>query len=100
MYLRAITPERNRYRSQHELVFLFKNGSAPHINNVQLGKYGRNRTNVWSYSGVNSLKPERLGAVPLFLIVEAEREMLSDLGSRNVFQFGCILLSCIESKWP
>lgn len=37
------------YRSQHEFVFVFKNGAAPHTNNVQLGKFGRNRTNVWNY---------------------------------------------------
>lgn len=41
------------YRSQHELVFVFKNGEAPHTNNVQLGKYGRNRCNVWAYPGIN-----------------------------------------------
>jgi hypothetical protein len=42
------------YRSQHELVFVFKNGKASHRNNVQLGQYGRYRTNVWNYPGVNS----------------------------------------------
>jgi DNA modification methylase len=42
------------YRSQHELVFVFKYGTAPHRNNVQLGQYGRNRTNVWTYPGANS----------------------------------------------
>lgn len=42
------------YRSQHELVLVFKNGTAPHCNNVQLGKFGRNRTNVWKYPGVNN----------------------------------------------
>lgn len=42
------------YRSQHELVFVFKAGSAPHTNNVQLGRFGRNRSNVWAYPGVNS----------------------------------------------
>jgi hypothetical protein len=41
------------YRSQHELIFVFKNGEAAHCNNVQLGKYGRNRTNVWNYRGIN-----------------------------------------------
>ena len=41
------------YRSQHELVFVFKNGQAPHTNNVQLGKFGRNRCNVWTYPGIN-----------------------------------------------
>lgn len=47
------------YRSQHELVYVFKSGSAPHINNVALGKHGRNRTNVWSYAGVNSFGKTR-----------------------------------------
>ena len=43
------------YRSQHELVFVFKNGHAAHLNNVQLGKFGRYRTNVWEYPGVNTM---------------------------------------------
>ncbi|MFL6387934.1 MAG: site-specific DNA-methyltransferase [Terriglobales bacterium] len=42
------------YRSQHELVFLFKHGKASHCNNVQLGQFGRYRSNVWNYPGVNS----------------------------------------------
>jgi DNA modification methylase len=42
------------YRSQHELVFVFKHGSASHRNNVQLGKHGRNRTNVWNYPCANT----------------------------------------------
>ena len=47
------------YRSQHELVFVFKSGTAAHINNVELGKYGRYRTNVWSYAGVNGFGEDR-----------------------------------------
>lgn len=43
------------YRSQHELIFVFKVGKAPHINNIQLGRFGRNRSNVWSYPGQTSL---------------------------------------------
>jgi DNA modification methylase len=43
------------YRSQHELVFVFRKGKETHRNNVQLGKFGRNRTNVWRYPGVNTL---------------------------------------------
>jgi DNA modification methylase len=42
------------YRSQHELVFVFKHGRRPHRNNVMLGMHGRNRTNVWHYPGVKS----------------------------------------------
>jgi len=41
------------YRSQHELVFVFRNGKEPHLNNIQLGRFGRSRTNVWTYPGVN-----------------------------------------------
>jgi DNA modification methylase len=41
------------YRSQHELVFVFKKGAAPHVNNVELGRFGRNRTNIWNYPGTN-----------------------------------------------
>jgi DNA modification methylase len=43
------------YRSQHELLPLFKNGSAPHVNNVELGKRGRWRSNIWTYPGASSL---------------------------------------------
>ncbi len=42
------------YRSQHELVFVFKNGRAPHRNNIELGKHGRYRTNVWRHASVSS----------------------------------------------
>lgn len=42
------------YRSQHELVFVFKNGTAPHTNHVELGKHGRYRTNVWKYKGMHA----------------------------------------------
>jgi DNA modification methylase len=42
------------YRSKHELVCVFRKRGATHVNNVELGKHGRNRTNVWDYAGVNS----------------------------------------------
>ena len=43
------------YRSQHELLPLFTKGSRPHVNNVELGKRGRWRSNVWTYPGASSL---------------------------------------------
>jgi DNA modification methylase len=43
------------YRSQHELLPLFKKGTAPHVNNIELGKRGRWRSNVWTYPGASSL---------------------------------------------
>jgi DNA modification methylase len=42
------------YRSGHELVFVFKNGKESHRNNIQLGQFGRYRTNVWNYPSANS----------------------------------------------
>jgi DNA modification methylase len=42
------------YRSQHELVLVFKQRGGAHRNNVQLGQFGRNRSNVWNYPGANS----------------------------------------------
>lgn len=68
------------YRSQHEFVFVFKSGSAAHINNVQLGKHGRYRTNVWSYPGVNSFGAGRSDlelhptVKPLALVADAMRD--------------------------
>jgi DNA modification methylase len=47
------------YRSQHELIFVWKSGTAPHLNNVKLGQYGRSRTNVWNYDGISTMRPGR-----------------------------------------
>lgn len=46
------------YRSRHELVFVFQNGKGQRRNNVQLGRYGRNRTNVWEYPSVSALSKQ------------------------------------------
>ncbi len=68
------------YRSQHELVFVFKAGTAPHINNVELGKHGRYRTNVWSHPGVNAFGDGRGDLAlhptvkPVALVVDAIRD--------------------------
>src|SRR5258708_34859471 len=48
------------YRSKHELVFVWKSGTAPHLNNFELGQHGRNRTNIWDYAGVNSFRSGRM----------------------------------------
>jgi hypothetical protein len=45
------------YRSQHELIFVFKSGRGPHQNNFELGQFGRYRTNLWTYGGSNSFSP-------------------------------------------
>lgn len=70
------------YRSKHELVFIAKKGSAPHTNNVELGKHGRYRTNVWDYAGVNSFGKGRMADLadhptvkPIALVADAIRDV-------------------------
>ncbi len=53
------------YRSKHELVFVFKVGTAPHVNTFGLGDTGRYRTNVWDYAGVNTFRAGRLEELEL-----------------------------------
>jgi len=69
------------YRSKHELVFVFKVGSAAHVNTVELGRSGRYRTNVWDYARVNTLRPGRSEDLemhptvkPVALVVDALRD--------------------------
>jgi DNA modification methylase len=47
------------YRSKHELIFVYRVGTASHLNMVELGRHGRNRTNVWDYASVNSMRGSR-----------------------------------------
>lgn len=70
------------YRSKHELVFVFKSGTARHVNNIELGRYGRNRTNAWDYAGINSFGKGRLDDLaahptvkPVSLIADAIRDV-------------------------
>jgi DNA modification methylase len=48
------------YRSKHELVFVWKSGTAAHINNFELGQHGRHRTNVWDYPGISTMRAGRM----------------------------------------
>jgi DNA modification methylase len=90
------------YRSKHELIFVWKNGSTEHINNFELGQHGRNRTNVWDYAGVNSLRAGRLEELamhptvkPVALVADAIKDC-SDRGSLVLDPFcgsGTILIA-------
>ena len=51
------------YRSQHELIAVFRTGSHPHRNNVELGRFGRNRSNVWTYAGANTFGNDRMATL-------------------------------------
>lgn len=55
IWVKDVAGQGSLYRSQHELVFVFKNGKRAHRNNIQLGQFGRYRTNVWQYRRINSL---------------------------------------------
>lgn len=74
------------YRSQHELVAVFKAGKCPATNNIQLGKFGRNRSNVWAYPSANTFDTEMRKALeehptpkPVELVADAIRDV-SDVG--------------------
>jgi 16S rRNA G966 N2-methylase RsmD len=74
------------YRSQHELVFVWKSGAGPHINNFELGQYGRGRTNVWEYPGISTMRAGRLEELamhptvkPVALVADA----IKDCSRRN-----------------
>lgn len=74
------------YRSQHELVFVFKSGTKPHINNVKLGKHGRYRTNVWEYAGINSFgesRDEDLATHPTVKPVKLVEDAILDCSKRG-----------------
>ena len=69
------------YRSKHELVFVWKVGSAPHVNSFGLGDTGRYRTNVWDYAGVSALSSHRREELamhptvkPVALVADAIRD--------------------------
>lgn len=74
------------YRSRHELIFVFKNGTKPHINNFELGQHGRYRTNVWEYRGVNTLKAGRMDELTLHPTVKPVAmiaDAIKDVTRRN-----------------
>lgn len=91
------------YRSQHELCFIFKHGDAAHRNNVELGKHGRSRSNVWTYAGVNTFRRDRdeeLNAhptvKPVAMIADAIRDA-SKIGDIILDPFcgsGTIIIAC------
>ena len=74
------------YRSRHEPIFAFKNGTAPHINTFELGQHGRYRTNVWIYKGVNTLRAgrmEELALHPTVKPVQLVADAIKDVSQRG-----------------
>jgi DNA modification methylase len=69
------------YRSEHEFIFVFKYGTAPHRNNFELGQHSRSRSNVWTYAGVNTFRHGRMEELslhptvkPVALVADAIRD--------------------------
>ena len=69
------------YRSQHEFIVVFRVGRSPHLNNIQLGRHGRSRSNVWTYRGVNTFGAGRMEELrshptvkPVALVADAMRD--------------------------
>lgn len=82
------------YRSQHELVCVFKSGTGRHINNVELGKNGRNRTNVWQYdsAGTQARKGNNvLELHPTVKPVQLVMDALLDCSNRGDIVVDCFL---------
>jgi DNA modification methylase len=80
------------YRSQHELIFAFKNGSKPHINNFGLGEKGRHRSNIWDYPGLSGWGRARDSELamhptvkPLAMIADA----IKDCSKKNGIVLDC-----------
>lgn len=74
------------YRNQHELISVFRIAGAPHTNNVELGRHGRNRTNVWTYRGMNAFGRDRdtlLAAHPTVKPVMLVADVLRDVTKRR-----------------
>jgi DNA modification methylase len=69
------------YRSQHELIGIFRVGGDAHINNIELGRHGRSRSNVWRYAGSNTFRKGRMDDLkahptvkPVNLVADALRD--------------------------
>ena len=60
VWVKSNAGQGNFYRSRHEFIVVFRNGSAPHLNNVELGRHGRSRSNVWHYAGANTFRAGRM----------------------------------------
>jgi DNA modification methylase len=78
------------YRSKHELIFVWKYGKAAHINNVELGQFGRARSNVWDYASVNSFGSHRMNDLAMHPTVKPVA-MVAD-AIKDCSQRGAIVL--------
>jgi DNA modification methylase len=95
------------YRSQHELIFVWKHGRGKHVNNMELGQHGRNRTNVWTYAGSNAFGAKRAEELamhptvkPVGLVADAIRDCSrrGDLVLDSFGGSGTTLIACERTR--
>ena len=91
------------YRNAHELCFVYKHGSATHINNFELGQYGRSRSNVWTYAGMNVFGKDRDALLtmhptvkPLPLLIDMIKDV-TKRGALIIDSSGSTLLAAEET---
>ncbi|MEI9927824.1 MAG: DNA methyltransferase [Sphingomonas sp.] len=84
------------YRSKHELVFVYKVGAAPHLNNFGLGGTGRYRTNVWDYPGISSATGTRAGELAMHPTVKPVRMVIDAI--EDCSRRGDIVLDCFAGS--
>jgi DNA modification methylase len=94
------------YRSQHELIFVWKNGRGKHVNNIELGRHGRNRTNVWTHGGANTFSSDRLDDLamhptvkPVAMVADAIRDCSrrADIVLDSFGGSGTTLIACEQT---
>jgi DNA modification methylase len=82
------------YRSQHELIAVFKSGTGRHTNNIELGKNGRNRTNVWKYDSASAQARKGNNVIelhPTVKPVQLVMDALLDCSNRGGIVLDCFL---------
>lgn len=92
VWVKSNAGQGSQWRSQHELLPIFKKGDLPHVNNVELGRYGRWRTNVWNYPGASSLGSDAREGLAVHPTVKP-RAMLED-ALMDVTNRGDIIIDC------
>ncbi|MBP0438384.1 site-specific DNA-methyltransferase [Tianweitania sediminis] len=94
------------YRSAHEMIPVFRVGGEQHLNTIELGRHGRNRSNVWQYAGVNTFGKERMAELashptvkPVAMVVDAIRDCTKrgDLVLDTFAGSGTTIVACERS---
>lgn len=88
------------YRSKHEMVAVFKHGTKPHINNIELGKHGRYRTNIWDYDRNQKHLQLHPTVKPVAMLIDAIKDCTKrgDIILDPFAGSGSTLIACEKSQ--